>query len=1657
MRTLLIAAIALLPLSVRADNKAFGFDTTPAKATDPAGNLNFTQPVNFPANQFATEGVVRNFGNSANKIPILDGTGKLVVGIIPGLPASIITSGTFPDVRIASAGTWNAKENALTFSSPLSRTGDTISISTTGFEVPLTFSGGVTRASNNVTVDAVQNITRLSNLTANGIVRTSAGNGTLTIDTASYEAPLTFGTGMTRTGNSVALNANQTFSLLTLSGPSNGVLWNEQDSVGTDWIAYATGGIFRLYNGSDRFRLGATGIITLATWQGVAIADTYIASAGTWNGKENALTFSTGLTRTTNTITVNSSQSIGQLTNLTSNGFVKTSAANGTLVIDTATYLTANQTITLSGDVSGSGATTITATLATVNSNVGTFGDLTHVPQFTVNGKGLITAASQILLTPTSVQLGSVTNDAQTKAAIVPNTAPAAGQILIGNAGGTAYAPATVSGSGATITASSAGVFTISAIPNATLSNSSITIAGTGTALGGSITLDTITGVSSNGIIARTAANTRAVRTITGTANQITVTNGDGVSGNPTLSVPALAQLSIANITNLTGNGFVKTSGGTGALSIDANAYLTGNQTITLSGDASGSGATAITVSVTRINGTALSGLATGILKNTTTTGVPSIAVAADFPTLNQSTTGSAATLTTARNIGAASFNGSAAITLDAITGLSSNGMMSHTAANTFTARTLSGTTNQVTVTNGDGVSGNPTFSIPASAQLSIAKITNLTTNGFVRTASSDGTLSASGLVAGDIPGTLNATSFSGNISAAVITGASSGSGDAFQVGNDTMLVDINVADGFGVQSIWDRTRGMIKLGSGGPTLLGTASGLTITGNTTVSGTLTTGTFFPADYDIGIAASYSPNVVMEGDSLLQQLGGINSYFGTGSVPALTTVNGLSVSPATGQNVAVAGYTIQNMRDNPGRLQTVYRREAGINIAIVLAGTNTLTTKTVAETYSELEAYCKHLRNTGWRVVLVGLLSRGGSNGNGTYDSQVGAVNAFLRQNWAQLADRFIDWGVINGGSNEFNTGGYSNSTYYTTSDQLHQQVAGAQKLAGYIAPVVNDLLVYYFQSQRNQLYVHVNKSTHSNAYNTGMFTLNNENPSAGQDEINFAFNKVVKENIRGDFNGSLTIGATGYVAVTVHPSGPDGTDIYTASGGTDTGERFYVYNTRIESTRPFRVSSNSATSGFTGSGLDLNYSASLDYGIITSFNYSTPAWKPLLLQASTVKISASGTDVGMWTINGLGVGTLSPVAPDGSAKTFQIGDRFVFQNTVGNQATIARNAYYDGSNWKAAVTGSVNMIRIYDDPGYSAMSFFSVPSRTAGTNINADLSYTVASMEVTSSGVNLPAGKNYYASGASVLVVGDNVNTQVNAVTGSGAIYLNWSRGASGLGVIFGGGAANTVGRFSAAGGLTVGNTSDAGAGNVFAYNKVWAYNSTGATRNALQIGHDYTGYIWQSANDLVIDGNGDTDYRIDIAGTNNGTGAIAFYTAMNTTRSRYVARFQGNGALKLGDGAPNQWGDIGIARSGGTTGVLYLGGSSNGAGDRYLYFDGTQYALPGASLVVNGTTYTSSQTVKKNIRDWKPDATKPRLRPRKFERIETPGVEEIGFVAEEVEQSLPEAFRPGAADANDPTRPRPPGIDPMAIIAKLAADLQTLQDRIEELEKNKK
>jgi hypothetical protein len=137
-----------------------------------------------------------------------------------------------------------------------------------------------------------------------------------------------------------------------------------------------------------------------------------------------------------------------------------------------------------------------------------------------------------------------------------------------------------------------------------------------------------------------------------GTVTTVSVTPANGVSGtvaNPT-TTPAIS-LSLGDITPTTVNSVTLSGSATPTLAVTGTSTIsgtnTGDQTISITGDVTAAGSqNTLTSTVTKINGQALATLATGILKNTTSTGVPSIAVAADFPTLNQNTTGNAATAT---------------------------------------------------------------------------------------------------------------------------------------------------------------------------------------------------------------------------------------------------------------------------------------------------------------------------------------------------------------------------------------------------------------------------------------------------------------------------------------------------------------------------------------------------------------------------------------------------------------------------------------------------------------------------------------------------------------------------------------------------------------------------------------------------------------------------------------------------------------------------------------------------------------------------------------------------------------------------------------------------------------------------------------------------
>lgn len=73
---------------------------------------------------------------------------------------------------------------------------------------------------------------------------------------------------------------------------------------------------------------------------------------------------------------------------------------------------------------------------------------------------------------------------------------------------------------------------------------------GTGGGVASGTLLDNITGFASTGMMARTASGTYAFRTIAGTSNRITLTNGDGVAGTPTIDISS-SYVGQATITTL--------------------------------------------------------------------------------------------------------------------------------------------------------------------------------------------------------------------------------------------------------------------------------------------------------------------------------------------------------------------------------------------------------------------------------------------------------------------------------------------------------------------------------------------------------------------------------------------------------------------------------------------------------------------------------------------------------------------------------------------------------------------------------------------------------------------------------------------------------------------------------------------------------------------------------------------------------------------------------------------------------------------------------------------------------------------------------------------------------------------------------------------------
>lgn len=92
---------------------------------------------------------------------------------------------------------------------------------------------------------------------------------------------------------------------------------------------------------------------------------------------------------------------------------------------------------------------------------------------------------------------------------------------------------------------------------------------------------------STAGLLTQTAADTFVRRTLTGTANEITVTNGAGTAGNPTLSLPAALTFSGKTVT---GGTFASPTLTTPALGTPASGTLTNCTGLPVSTGISGAG-----------------------------------------------------------------------------------------------------------------------------------------------------------------------------------------------------------------------------------------------------------------------------------------------------------------------------------------------------------------------------------------------------------------------------------------------------------------------------------------------------------------------------------------------------------------------------------------------------------------------------------------------------------------------------------------------------------------------------------------------------------------------------------------------------------------------------------------------------------------------------------------------------------------------------------------------------------------------------------------------------------------------------------------------------------------------------------------------------------
>jgi hypothetical protein len=223
-----------------------------------------------------------------------------------------------------------------------------------------------------------------------GFLKKTAAD-TWTLDTNTYLTTLTDTLG-TVTARGSSTSTALTFSggvTINVAGSTNGAIFAGSTSGTTKVVASGVAsGTLTLPASSGTFAL--TSDLPTVNDGSLTLAIGLAASSGA------SITVSQGTGYTANTATnttyfVNVGPSISALATFMSTptpGFIRRTDAN-TYTIDTNVYLTGNQSISLSGDITGSGTTAITTTLA----SVGTSGTYTKV---TTDEKGRVTAGTTL-------------------------------------------------------------------------------------------------------------------------------------------------------------------------------------------------------------------------------------------------------------------------------------------------------------------------------------------------------------------------------------------------------------------------------------------------------------------------------------------------------------------------------------------------------------------------------------------------------------------------------------------------------------------------------------------------------------------------------------------------------------------------------------------------------------------------------------------------------------------------------------------------------------------------------------------------------------------------------------------------------------------------------------------------------------------------------------------------------------------------------------------------------------------------------------------------------------------------------------------------------------------------------------------------------------